>query len=449
MIEEIKNILETRINRNQVLKGMFYRSERRIGSFEDMGENTAQGIPILGRAKNSKSDPNVKTASDFINIIGGDKAGYLTHNIQRVYNDDAQDDLKEKYKEFDRINNQDTISSEVMFDNATMGVGYTLLYVEDGTVKKKKINAWQAFVVYENNIPKYGVICNDKNTRLEKSIIVKEVYIYTDNERLLYEHRTYDSNISDRWILKQKVFHGFNGIPVTEWRNNARVLGNAEKAITYIDAYDRVLSDSATEQSASRQAYLMLKNAGVIDDDFMEKLRKFGVITIDQDGGDSKWLEKNLNSDFARLILEELEKNIYRNARIVDEAKLISLSDPRKNQIDMIYRGMDNDCDMTEKQWKMAFEYEDKLLMSYWTTMAIPSISDYNTYDIDYIFIRNKPKDPVADLEAYKRAGVELPNWHKLILLGYKEDEARALSEEAIEEILGSMDIDDTAEEEV
>jgi len=125
----------------------------------------------------------------------------------------------------------------------------------------------------------------------------------------------------------------------------------------------------------------------------------------------------------------------------------MGISNPRKNQIEFIYRAMDNDCDNTEKQWRAALEREDKIFKSYWTT--VQGMADYDTYDIDYIFHRNKPVDPVADLESLERAGVKLPNWYKLVQTGIQEEDARELSAEAEEEMMVTIgDLDDSGEPE-
>ena len=451
MIEEIKQKIECGQAENLIRKGLYERSLRAEGCFGNSGQVDAQGIPILGREKTSPSDPNVKTASDFVNLIGTEKAGYLAYNIQRIYKDDIEESLREKYEDFDRLNAQSTLHSEIMEADAIMGDCFALYYISNGEIKKKKIQPWTAGIIYdENNVPVYGYIYEDLNICISSTTtLVRRIFVYDNIYRYEHEERSYaKETTSNRWYLKEKAPHGFQEVPVNEFLNNNKKLGNAEKAIAYIDAYDRVLSDSTTEQSASRQAYLLLKAAGDIDEVFMEKLRKFGVMATTGDG-DAKWLEKNLNPQFAALILKELEKNIYRFGIIVDNDRLMGISNPRKNQIEFIYRAMDNDCDTTEKQWKQSLEREDRILKSFWTTMASPSVADYDTFDIDYIFHRNKPEDPVADLEAMERAGVKLPNYHKLIKLGYEEEEARALSAEADEEMIASFgDIDDTSDEE-
>jgi len=94
----------------------------------------------------------------------------------------------------------------------------------------------------------------------------------------------------------------------------------------------------------------------------------------------------------------------------------------------------------TVNQWKKSLEYLDRVLKSYWTGLAVESVADYNTYDIEYIFNRNMPKDIIADLEALRRAGAMLPN-EEIIKRGLSVDEKKAqeLAESASQELSDFM----------
>jgi len=288
MKEEIKQEIECRAEADNIRRGLYLRSIRTSTCFGESGNVDAQGIPILGRTPVSQSDPNVKTASDFVNLIGTEKAGYLAHNIQRVYKEEVQEPVRERYEEFDRLNAQSTLHSEIMEADAIMGDCFALYYIIDGEIRKKKIQPWTAGVIYNDvtGEAEHGYIYELINKEVSDGVtLVMRIFTYDDVNRYEYEVRSYSKeNVSDRWMLKETAPHGFGKVPVNEFLNNNKRIGNAEKAIPYIDAYDRVLSDSSTEQSASRQAYLMLKNAGDINEATMATLKKFGVFSVDGEG---------------------------------------------------------------------------------------------------------------------------------------------------------------------
>ena len=58
------------------------------------------------------------------------KAGYLAGNIQRKYAEEIGDDIKAKYKEFDRLNNTETLYTDLMASCAGWGNTFTLCYID-------------------------------------------------------------------------------------------------------------------------------------------------------------------------------------------------------------------------------------------------------------------------------------------------------------------------------
>lgn len=444
-IKEIYEIIKQ--HASDKYTGLTERSFRVKGCIGESGEVTADGIPILGRRPVSKSDSNIKIGSDYVNIISDEKSGYLAHNILREFNpempESEKEALQEKYKEFDRSNNIATVRSELMELNAMLGTVFTLYKIVDNNVSVVKVSPSNAFVIINEltKKPEMGVIW-DANKEDNKTYI----WVYDALTVKLYEEK------AGRFNLVEEGLHGFTEVPLVEWRNNSKRISNVERVIGQIDAYDRVISDSTTEQSNLRNAYLVLRDMGNIDDEFMKKLRNTGIFPTTGETADAKFVERNLNPEHTSLILSELEKSIYKNARIVNTEALLELSDARKNQIDMVYMSMDNDCDKTIKQWEQALEFEDRILKSFWTTLDLQPLPDYNTYDISYMFIKNKPRDNLADLESMARAQVILPKYKQYMMaLGISEDEARKLAEEAEGEMNSLMpdfgdDEDDTTE---
>lgn len=397
----------------------------------------ADGIPILARQAVSLSDPNIKATFNNFSVIMHKKAGYLAGNIQRKYADSITDSIKEKYKEFDRINNIDTLYTELMASCGGWGNTYTLNYIDkpkEETITENKINypvrireveSWHAKVEYDDNgEPEKGYIYErKKNNRIKvfeyDKLFVKE-YDVSNSGRILSEYKPYR--------------HGFTEIPLIEWKNNKLARGNAQDAVSLMDAYDRLMSDNITEWATFRQAYLFLKNMGLIDEETSQRMQKTGAIIGQGESSEVRFVTKDVNPEFVKFITDKTWQSIWIVAASIDPEALANLTQATVFQIQQLYANMEDNCRFTEQCWMKSFEYLDRVLKSYWTGLDLNSVPDYSTYDIDYEMIRTIPKDVMTYLKDLRTAGGLLPNAEILKRSGYDEQTAEELAQRANEE---------------
>lgn len=428
--------IEDKAEVDKLIYAMYLRSENKAASsFAQTNPVEADGVPILARRKISQSDANIRISHDLFGLIAKEKAGYFASNIQRSYTDDIPEKVREKYQVFDRTNRFDKRMKSLAVDCARWGVGYSLCYLYEGKVHFSQLNAWQAAVHYNDKSgePEYGFVY-DMQAKGANGKAVK-VWVY-DAQNV----STYMGSTLQNAKLIETSPHGFGAVPVIEWRNDENMIGNAERAISLIDAYDLMVSDNATEQAAFRNAYLLLSNMGMIDEETKTEMKKTGVLVADTENAKAEFITKNINPEFAKLVMDTLWENIFVVSATVDTKALATLANATAFQIGQIYRGMENDCKTTELEWRDSLETLDRLLKSYWTVLDTPTAEDYNTYDVNYVFNRNKPKDTLSDLEALKRAGGVLPNSEILRrALNLTETEAEELAEAALAEFADVM----------
>ena len=402
----------------------------------------ADGIPILARQPVSLSDPNIKATFNNFAVIMNKKAGYLAGDIQRKYADSITEAVKEKYKEFDRLNNMDTLYTELMASCGGWGNTYTLCYIdkpEEETITEKKVNypvrireieAWCAKVEYDDNKePERGYIYERKKD--------KNIKVYEYDNAYCTE---YEMTESGRQIGQSVTYrHGFTEIPLIEWKNNKLSRGNSQNAVSLMDAYDRLMSDNITEWATFRQAYLFLKNMGLIDEETSEMMQKTGAIIGQGESSEVRFVTKDVNPEFVKFITDKTWRSIWIVAASIDPEALANLSQATVFQIQQLYANMEDDCRFTEQCWMRSFEYLDRVLKSYWTGLDTASVPDYSTYDIDYEMIRTIPKDVMTYLKDLRQAGAILPNAEILKRSGYDEQTAEELSQRANEENYDSL----------
>lgn len=402
----------------------------------------ADGIPILARQAVSLSDPNIKATFNNFAVIMNKKAGYLAGNIKRKYADTIPESLKNsinaKYEEFDRLNNTDTLFSELMASCAGWGNTYTLCYIdkpEDEEITENKINypvrireveAWNSKVEYnDNKEPEKAYIYEQKRKE-------KRIKVYEYDKLLVSEYYLTESGRIDSDVIQYR--HGFTEIPLIEWKNNKLSRGNAQNTVSLMDAYDRLMSDNITEWATFRQAYLFLKNMGLIDETTAQRMQKTGAIIGQGESSEVRFVTKDVNPEFVKFITDKTWASIWIVAASIDPEALGSLTNATAFQIQQMYANMESDCKFTEQCWMKSFEYLDRVLKSYWTGLDINSIPDYSTYDIDYEMIRTIPKDVMTYLKDLRTAGGLLPNAEILKQAGYDDKLAEELASQAADE---------------
>lgn len=406
--------------------------------FEWLNPEYADGVPIFARDRVSISDPNIRTSFNNFAVIMNKKAGYLAGDIIRKYAKDISDAVKDKYKDFDELNNTETLYTELMASCAGWGNTYTLCYIDkpkedvltdkrvNYPVRIKEVQAWNAEIEYnDNKEPEIGYIYEQEDYRTVK------VYKY---DKFYVQKMTVNKSSGLVIDAEAPQLHGFKEIPVIEWRNNKLRRGNAQNAVTLMDAYDRLMSDNITEWATFRQAYLFLKNMGILDEETKSEMQKTGAIIGNADSSEVRFVTKDVSPEFVKFITEKTWKSIWVVAASIDPEAVGSLTNATAFQIQQMYANMEADCKFTEQSWMRSFEYLDRVLKSYWTGLDIDNVQDYNTYDIDYEFKRTVPKDIMTELKDIRNAGGTLPNAEILKRSGYDEQTAEELAQRASDE---------------
>jgi SPP1 family phage portal protein len=127
--------------------------------------------------------------------------------------------------------------------------------------------------------------------------------VYTDREILHYEIRDEKLRYIDRHP------HIFERVPVTVCPANAERRSGFEDVISLFDAYNALNSDLVNEIADHRNAYLVIENAKIEEEDLVS-MKKMGIIQVPK-GGKVSWLTKDINDSFVQNELENIERKIY------------------------------------------------------------------------------------------------------------------------------------------
>lgn len=436
---EYKKTHEDIVNYNLFMRSMGKPASQQYGWATPL---EADGVPVWARKNPRSGTPNIKVSTEIFNDIITTKASYGFSNIQREYTEDISDDVKELYKEYDRMSHTATLYNDLAEDDTMCGISYTLTFLHgEGKDRKpmtKRYPAWNGYVKYDEMTGQpvlgciYGCIGKKDNRYKTGENVTYFIEVYDETMRYRYESKSENSDFD----LVSEEPHGFKQVPVIEWLNNKKRTGNAELALSAIDALDSLMSDGASEIATLANAYLVLVNAGGVNDEMKKKFRDTGILPL-QENAKAEFITKDINPNFIELVKEELRKIAYEASQSLDPRVLAGKTELRKTQADNLFAPLDKSCKATERNWQKSLELLDRVLKSFWTGLAIPSVADYDTYDINYKFSYDKPRDILTELKELKEAGAVLPNYYIIAKgLGLEEDKAEELAEQAKQEML-------------
>ncbi|MEC1613156.1 phage portal protein [Bacillus mojavensis] len=406
--------------------------EKAIAQYERYKTSVA-GVPILqreaaqfenfetGAVRRIDHLVNNRLNNAFDAEIVDTKVGYMFgHPISYETENDGENKntaLAEQINRFNTVNNIADADSEWGKKAAISGYGARLAYIApDGSERVANVNPWEAVFIAENDITEpsfalryYTVFDWVKNDSVQR----EKVTFYDDKKAYFFEKR------EGNWILLEKKPHMFDYCPLFGLPNNDEQMGDAEKVIQLIDAYDRTLSDASNEIEQLRLAYLILKGAGMDDED-IQQLKKNGVFELLGKDDDVKFLTKDINDTMIENHLNRLEENILRFA------KSVNFSDEsfggNVTGVAMKYKlmALENKCITMERKMTAALRYQYKLLCSAWAKKSNVKHDDY--LKVWFSFKRNLPSNILEEAEIAAELKGQVSEETRLSMLSFVDD---------------------------
>lgn len=183
------------------------------------------------------------------------------------------------------------------------GESYELNYINtDGEFCATMLTPLEAYVLEDGTAERNVLLALHKFKRRFEDIEYLDVY--TDAEILHYKIIE-DSKIE----LIGKHNHIFGRVPVIVCPANSERKSGFEDLINLFDAYNALNSDLVNEIADHRNAYLIIENAKIEEEDLL-KMKQMGIIQVPK-GGEVKWLTKDINDSFVKNELENIERKIY------------------------------------------------------------------------------------------------------------------------------------------
>ncbi len=345
--------------------------------------NTIEGgVPIFRRQPRFEEENpvNNKINNDFFSEIVDIKTGYFAGKpaayaysktneaTEAAGGKDAAAVAQKTITDFTTRNNMYGVDMETTKLAGIYGYCGRLFYIDNETNERvMTVHGYETIILSQTNIsePEFAVRYYSNSDLYGSTVYTAEFY---DNANI-YIFK--GSSFSDLKLTETRP-HMFDYCPLQGVLNNPEALGDAEKVLSPIDDYDKVVSDCSNETEAFAHAYLIFEGMN-IDDDTIRNGQKSGAFVFPHSGtqqGKAYFLTKNINDAFTEHHLKRLEDNIYRfsktpnfNDQSFGSASGISLK--------FKLHGLETKCGSFQAQLMNSIQYMWKVLASAWKKKGI------------------------------------------------------------------------------
>lgn len=362
--------------------------KRRIKRLKDYYKNQND---ILNRVYTDTNKPMNKIAHNYAGYITDSYVGYflgrpityksentnLLEQIQRIliYNDEHD--------------NNTTIGQE----QSICGYAYEILYTdENADIRFKCIPTEEMIVVYDNTIEEnilFGIRYYDIEDVFDETSNIQQVEVYTLDNIITYEK---DGNSLKEINIQE---NNFNDIPIADYENNINRIGDFEKVITLINAYDKANSDTANDFEYFTNALLVISGILMKDDEEVENQRPLDfknnrVLNFLDGNCKAEYLIKDINDTALENYKNRLNKDIHKFSNVLDVTDENFASNISGIAMKYKLSGMENVTGIKESKFKKGLLRRIELITN---MLNIKTNSSYLYTEINPIFTRNIPSN--------------------------------------------------------
>jgi len=320
--------------------------------------------------------------------------GYLLGSpVDYKVNDESKVDIDPVTEAYKKQNIAD-LDSEIAKDISIFGLQHEYVYEnEDGETKSSNVDNRATAIVYDTSLDHkklFAIMYTGNYSKNRKKPDTYDV-TFVDSKNVI-EYVLTPGKVP-KFEEVTKTPHGFELVPMIEYKNNSDYIGDFEQVITLMDAYNILQSDRVNDKEQFVDAVLTVYGATLTDKN-MAELRENRVISGIPADAKVSYLTKNFNEKDADTLRKNIEADIHK----------ISMT---PNMTDSEFVG--NSSGVAIRYKLLAFEQNTKTkerfmergLMErfqlYWNQLKAKSKTkgEFNVSDIDAVFNRNLPSNDV------------------------------------------------------
>jgi len=410
-VDLVRHIIETRKARSIEMEQLYKRY-------------CAKELPIHGHEPDDPMEVNNKINNDFFGEIIDIKTGYFA-GIPATYTFPSQTKALDDFIKYNRMSDLNAESTKMA---AICGFSTRELYLDKKTQRYKLVNIkpWESILIGENGIDEAEYHIRVYNVRKFNDTEIR-VELTDGKHYYFYRGNTLEGLKAEG---SQPQFFGF--CPFAGLMNNEELMGDAEKALSEIDGYDRVLSDTNSEFEAFRAAYLAFfgVDGPATDDEGNEvpisKNQTF-YFNSNLSGGnqDAKFITKTIQTDAIEKHLDRLHNNIYRFTKTPDFSDEAFSGAQSGIALKHKLQPLENKTADFERKFVSFLIRQFEILNGVWAKER----QGFDPLAIEMKFTRNFPKDLLTEAQTSLALKGLVPELIRLQQLSFIENAQKALDE--------------------
>lgn len=354
-----------------------------VSRFMDLQQQYEGKPEILSRENNDSTKPNNKLVNNFQGYIVDIILGYFIGKAINYTSDNKE--LMLKVQEIFDDNTEPVQNLKIAKQMGIKGRCYEIVYIdENAKLQFAKVNAENLIPVYSNHIKTklIGVIRIWQQLGENFFSYYDEAYIKTGKMK-----KQSDGSIKAEIFEEQENI--FGEVPVIEYINNEETLGDFEKVISLINAYDKSRSDTANDFEYFTDAYLLMKGCGIDiaeNPDSVKAMKQNRLIEMPE-GGDAEFLIKQINDVATENNNTRLKEDIHKFSFTPDLTDKDFAGSISGIALQFKLFGLEQIAQTKELFMSIGLRKRLKLITKYLNITG----GNYNEKDIVFNFVRNKP----------------------------------------------------------
>lgn len=265
---------------------------------------------ILHQPAKPSWKPDNRIVCNFPKYIVDTMNGFFIGNPVKTVADDAA--VADFVEYIDQYNDQDDNNAELSKICSIYGHGFEMYYTdEEAELCITYLSPLESFMIYDESIIELPMFF---------------VRRYTDNDNIewgsisdKYGVRNFKVTGGLKWIDEWQPHH-FDGVPATEYVENAERQGLFEPVMSIVNAYNKAISEKSNDADYFADAYLKILGAAVDNDDikFIRDNRVLNLVGEDAEKIVAEFMDKPSSDTTQENLLERLEKLIFQISMVAN-----------------------------------------------------------------------------------------------------------------------------------